>query len=150
MIRTLLSMLNDEQTLARLVERANRLYSNYSNTVSNVVSNVNATFEEEGASYVLVLNVPETLTSSDVNVEFDDDTNALTVEYEYKTDHTTYSMSMSETLPEDADVDTLSATVTNGVFTVVVDKLPEPAEEIVEPEATVDPVIVTIKRKRKE
>jgi hypothetical protein len=42
----------------------------------------------------------------------------------------------------------MSATVVNGVFTIVVEKLPEPEPEaIVEP--SVDPIKVVIKKKNK-
>lgn len=145
MIRTLLSALNNADLRSELMETAASLRKTY----SNLVSNATATFEEEGDSYVMVINVPETLTSSDVNVEYDDETNSVSVETHYKRGNLTYGMTVVETLPEDADVDTLAATVTNGVFTIVVDKLP--VEELVEePEVQVDPVKVTIKRKRKE
>jgi HSP20 family molecular chaperone IbpA len=145
MIRTLLSALNNADLRSELMETAASLRKTY----SNLVSNATATFEEEGDSYVMVINVPETLTSSDVNVEYDDETNSVSVETQYKRGNLTYGMTVVETLPEDADVDTLAATVTNGVFTIVVDKLP--VEELVEePEVQVDPVKVTIKRKRKE
>ena len=141
MLRTLLSMLNDRDYLSEVRETLSGLKQAYANTLSS--------FEEEGDSYVMVLNVPEGLTSSDVNVEYDDETNTVSIETEYKRGNLSYGMSLTETLPEDADPDTLSATVTSGVFTLIVDKKPEPVE-VVEPEATVDPVIVTIKRKRKE
>lgn len=145
MIRTLLSALNNADLRSELMETAASLRKTY----SNLVSNATATFEEEGDSYVMVINVPETLTSSDVNVEYDDETNSVSVETQYKRGNLTYGMTVVETLPEDADVDTLAATVTNGVFTIVVDKLP--VEELVEePEVQVDPIKVTIKRKRKE
>jgi hypothetical protein len=58
-------------------------------------------------------------------------------------------MSFGEMLPCDADIDTMKATVVNGVFTIVVDKLPE-VVEAVEPDVPVDPIKVEIKRKRKE
>ena len=44
----------------------------------------------------------------------------------------------------------MAATVANGVFTLVVDKLPEPVkEEAPEDAAPVDPIVVPIKRKNK-
>ena len=59
-------------------------------------------------------------------------------------------MMATETLPANADADTLAATVTNGVFTLVVDKLPEPVkEEAPEEAAPIDPIVVPIKRKNK-
>jgi HSP20 family molecular chaperone IbpA len=53
-----------------------------------------------------------------------------------------------ETLPSNADVDTLTARVDSGVLTIVVDKLPvtEEVEEVVEEE----PTIVSIRRKNRK
>lgn len=142
MLRTLLSMLNDRDYLSEIRESLNSLKQACTDTLS--------TFEEEGDSYVMVLNVPEGLTSSDVNVEYDDETNTVTVETNYKRGSIAYSMKATETLPADADVDTMAATVTNGVFTLVVNKLPEPVkEEAPEEAAPVDPIVVPIKRKNK-
>jgi HSP20 family molecular chaperone IbpA len=60
-------------------------------------------------------------------------------------------MVVSESLPSNADPDTLSATVVNGVFTLVVDKLPEPEPEP-EPveEAKADSIVVEVKRKNRK
>ena len=72
-------------------------------------------------------------------------------EVAYKTENSSFRRTFTETLPTDADLDTLTARVDNGVLTVTVDKLPEPAPEPKsEPEAnSVDPTHVEIKRKRK-
>ena len=142
MFRTLLSMLNDRDHLSELRESLNSLKQACTDTLSG--------FEEEGDSYVMVLNVPEGLKSSDVNVEYDDEANTVTVETNYKRGSIAYSMKATETLPADADVNTMAATVANGVFTLVVDKLPEPVkEEAPEEAAPVDPIVVPIKRKNK-
>lgn len=141
MFRTLLSMFNDRDFLSEVRETLSGLKQAYANTLSN--------FEEEGSSYIMVLNVPKELTSSDVNVEYDDETNSVTVETNYERGSVVYSMKATETLPADADADTLTATVVNGVFTLVVDKLPEPVEEEVPEVVPIDPVVVPIKRKNK-
>lgn len=144
MIRTLLSMLNDERLYARFAKTANGLREAY----SNVMNNINSTFVEEDGNYVYSLNVPTELTSADVNVEYDDETKSVTVEIEHKHGNTSYKMTTYETLPSDANIDTMSATVVNGVFTIVVEKLPEPEPEaIIEP--SVDPIKVVIKKKNK-
>ena len=142
MFRTLLSMLNDRDYLSDVRESLCSLKQACADTLSS--------FEEEGDSYVMTLNVPEGLKSSDVNVEYDDETNTVTVETSYKRGSVAYSMKATETLPADADVDTMAATVVNGVFTLVVDKLPEPVkEEAPEEAAPIDPIVVPIKRKNK-
>ena len=142
MFRTLLSMLNDRDYLSDVRESLCSLKQACADTLSS--------FEEEGDSYVMVLNVPEGLKSSDVNVEDDAEANTVTVETSYKRGSISYSMKATETLPADADVNTMAATVANGVFTLVVDKLPEPVkEEAPEDVAPVDPIVVPIKRKNK-
>ena len=142
MFRTLLSMLNDRDYLSEVRESLSSLKQACADTLSG--------FEKEGDSYVMALNVPEGLTSSDVNVEYDDEANTVTVETKYERGSVVYSMKATETLPADADVDTMTATVVNGVFTLVVDKLPEPVkEEVTEEAAPIDPIVVPIKRKNK-
>ena len=142
MFRTLLSMLNDRDYLSEVRESLSSLKQACTDTLSS--------FEEEGDSYVMTLNVPEGLKSSDVNVEYDDETNTVTVETSYKRGSVAYSMKATETLPANADADTMAATVTNGVFTLVVDKLPEPVtDEAPEETAPIDPIVVPIKRKNK-
>ena len=140
MLRTLLSMLNDRDYLSEVRESLCSLKQACADTLSS--------FEEEGDSYVMVLNLPEGLKSSDVNVEYDDEANTVTVETNYERGSVVYSMKATETLPADADVDTMAATVVNGVFTLVVDKLPETVQEVPE-DAPIDPVVVPIKRKNK-
>lgn len=142
MIRTLLSMLNDEKLRTRIAESTNGLCKAY----SDVMNNLNSKFEEDGDNYVFVLNVPNGTTSADINVEYDDETNMVTVEVSRKSGNFSSKMSFSETLPCDADIDTMKATVVNGVFTIVVDKLPEAEPETVD-EANVDPITVEVKRK---
>ena len=83
MFRTLLSMLNDRDYLSEVRESLCSLKQACADTLSS--------FEEEGDSYVMVLNVPEGLKSSDVNVEYDDEANTVTVETSYKRGSISYS-----------------------------------------------------------
>ena len=141
MLRTLLALLND----ADLQCRARKAY----NEVVKPFINFGPSFEEEGNSYILVDNLPDGFTGENVNVEVDEDENTITVEVAYKTENTSFRRTFTEVLPTDADLDTLTARVDNGVLTVVVDRRPEPEPEP-EPETnSVDPTHVEIKRKRK-
>ena len=135
MLRTLLTLLND----ADLQCRARKAY----NEVVKPFINFGSSFEEEGNSYILVDNLPDGFTGENVNT--------ITVEVAYKTENTSFRRTFTEVLPTDADLDTLTARVDNGVLTVVVDRRPEPVPEPEpEPEASsVDPTHVEIKRKRK-
>ena len=146
MFRTLLSLLDDESIRTRIVATANNLCKAY----TDASANLDASFEEEGDNYVFVLNVPKDTTSADVNVEYDDETNAVSVEISREGEKYSTKMVYVETLPANADPDTLSATVTNGVFTLIVDKLPEPVESEPVCEAVVDPIVVAVKRKNRK
>ena len=112
--------------------------------------NFNSAFELEDNTYVMVLNVPEATTGNDIDVEYDEETNTLSVKYSFENGRVSFSNTVVETLPSNADVDTLTARVVSGVLTVTVDALPEPEpeEEILE-EEYVDPTVVSIKRKNK-
>ena len=111
--------------------------------------NFGSSFEDEGNSYVLVDNLPDGFTGENVNVEVDEDENLITVEVAYKTENTSFRKTFTEVLPTDADLDTLTARVDNGVLTIVVDRLPEPEPESEPVTDSVDPTYVEIKRKRK-
>lgn len=111
--------------------------------------NFNSAFEREDDTYVMVLNVPSQTTGNDVEVEYDEDTNVLSVHYSFENGSLSLSNTVSETLPEDADVDTITARVVNGVLTVTVDALPEPEPEPEVVEEPTDTTVVTVKRKKK-
>ena len=143
MLRTLLTLLNDTD----LQCRARKAY----NEVVKPFINFGSSFEEEGNSYILVDNLPDGFTGENVNVEVDEDENTITVDVAYKTENSSFRRTFTETLPTDADLDTLTARVDNRVLTCVVDKVPEPeSEPESKPETnSVDPTHVEIKRKRK-
>ena len=142
-------MLSDADFQSRAREVLNGLdgfVEPYVDDISTFVDDV-PSFVSEGDSYVLVLRIPDGLNGNNVNVEVDEDENTLTVKTSYESEKVKYSREYLETLPSDADLDTLSARVSNGVLSVVVDKLPEPDTEPVTD--AVDPTFVEIKRKKK-
>lgn len=141
MLRTLMTLLND----ADLQCRARKAFDE----VLKPFVDFGSSFEEEGDSYLLTLNVPDAVKGENVNVEYDEDENTLTVETTYETKNSTFIRRVTETLPLDANVETLSARVDNGVLTVLVDKMPEPEPEDEPVTDSVDPTYVEIKRKRK-
>ena len=140
MLRTMLSLLGDKEFQCR----ARKSLTDFVNQL-----NFKSAFELEGDTYVMVLNVPESITGNDIDVEYDEETNTLSVQYAIENSRVSFSNTVIETLPENADIETLNARVVNGVLTVTVDALPEqvPVEEVVE--ETVDPTVVIIKRKDK-
>ena len=140
MFKTMLSLLSDRDFQCR----ARKSLNDFINQL-----NFNSAFEREDDTYVMVLNVPSQTTGNDVDVEYDEDTNVLTVRYSFENGSVSFANTVSETLPEDADVDTLNARVVNGVLTVTVDALPEPEPEEEVLEEDVDPTVITVKRKKK-
>lgn len=89
-------------------------------------------FKDEGESYVLKLKTCNVIDNRHVEVEYEDSTNSVTIKvrYAYKkkvdpySDYcaTTFDWWLTKPLPKDADPDTLTANVGNGVVTVVVKK----------------------------
>lgn len=141
MFRTFLTLLSDADLQCRMRKA-------YDEVVKPFI-NFGSSFEDEGNSYVLVDNLPDGFTGENVNVEVDEDENLITVEVAYKTENTSFRKTFTEVLPTDADLDTLTARVDNGVLTIVVDRLPEPEPESEPVTDSVDPTYVEIKRKRK-
>lgn len=141
MFRTFLTLLSDADLQCRMRKA-------YDEVVKPFI-NFGSSFVEEGDSYILVDNLPDGLTGENVNVEVDEDENVITVEVAYKTENASFRKTFTEVLPTDADLDTLTARVDNGVLTIVVDRLPEPEPESEPVTDSVDPTYVEIKRKRK-
>ena len=140
MIKTLLTLLRDEDFQCR----ARKSLTDFAKQL-----NFNSAFEREGDTYVMVLNVPSQTVGSDIDVEYDEDNNTLSVSYSFNNKNVSFSNTVVETVPEDADTDTINARVVNGVLTVTMDVLPELEEELDEVD-NVDPTFVSVKRKTKE
>lgn len=95
-----------------------------------VESPTGSEFEEEDGSYVLVIKTCEGVNNKHVSVEYDDNTNTVRVTTNYSRSSENgefgYNNYVAKSLPQDADPDTLGASVVNGVVTVIVDKRPLP------------------------
>ena len=144
MLRTLITLLDNSDLQNRILGALKEYtepfdvkpFDNYSS------------FEEEDNTYIKIVNLPEGMTASNVDIEYDEETHTIAIEISHKTENSSYKNMMRETLPSNADVDTLTARVDSGVLTIVVDKLPvtEEVEEVVEEE----PTIVSIRRKNRK
>lgn len=138
MLRTLLSILNSpyyEDFFSRKID------------TSFPFKNLSTPFEEEGVSYIKVINLPDGMKHNNVNVEYNEDDRTLTVELTDSTEYSSYSSKFIERLPSDADVNTISARVDSNVLTIVVDKLPE--TDVNEDCEEEKPIIIDVKRKKK-
>lgn len=78
-------------------------------------------FIKENGSYIMAVILPEGIKSENINIEYDDEENTLTVGFSYKERNVSYSKTATEIVPFDADINTLSARVDGKVLTIVVD-----------------------------
>lgn len=140
MFNTLMRLLSDSNLdyLQNRLTQGIKTLSSYFN-MSN--------FVKENGQYVLTVDVDEDATAKNVNVDYDDETRLLTVKYELKKKNFSSKSVFEEALPEDADEETINATIADGKLTITVDVLPEVEE--VEPEPEEDETVIKINRKRK-
>jgi len=103
--------------------------------------------EDKEDHYELALDVADDAKASNVSVNYDDETRELSVEYKYESANYKNTATVIETLPVDADEETIGATVENGKFTLTVWKK---VVEDNEPEEEVSDVIVPINRKNRK
>lgn len=104
-------------------------------------------FEDKDGHYELVLDVAEDAKASNVNVDYDDETRELTVEYKYESKNYNSKSVITETLPLDADEDTIEATVEDGKLTILIDKKVVEEDEA-EPEVPSN--VVKVNRKNRK
>lgn len=102
--------------------------------------------EDKDDHYELVLEVAEDAKANNVQVDYDDETRELTVEYKYESKNYNSKSVITETLPFDADEDTIEATVEDGKLTITVGK------KVVEEEAVDEApsIVVKVNRKNKK
>lgn len=126
MLNSLIRLLDDsnlnylENRLSAGIDRFKKAFGAYFSTI-----------EDKEDHYELVLDVAADAKASNVTVDFDDDTRELSIEYKYETKNYSNSSSIVETLPYDADEDTIDATVEDGKLTILIQKkvVENPAEE---------------------
>lgn len=138
MFNSLIQLLSDSELENRLWGTLNRCLTPF--------SGLDSSFDKTEDGYNLVLDVAKDATASNVSVDFDDETHILTVAYNYKNVNSTTSTTIKETLPDDADEETLEATVADGKLTITVKRRVDP---VCEDDATPqDPTVVPIRRKK--
>lgn len=80
-----------------------------------------------GETYELNFNVDKNATSKNFDVDLEN--NTISVKYNMENGNKKTSFSILETLPKDADTDTIEANVKDGVFNLKMEKLPLPEED---------------------
>lgn len=73
---------------------------------------------EEDNTFKATFYFFEKVTSENVNIELNEDENQITISSNYESNGCKYSTSITETLPKNADYDTLKAVLNKGVLTV--------------------------------
>ena len=140
MLNSLLRLL-DNYDYGYLERRLNEGFK----TLNKVFAANFSSFEDKEDHYELVLDVADDAKASNVTVDYDDETRELAVEYNYQAKNFKSRSIVKETLPDNADEDTIEATVENGELTITVAKKAEPEVEEEVPET--DEKTVKINRK---
>lgn len=78
--------------------------------------------EDKEDHYELILDVAEDANAGNVTVDFDDETRELSIEYKYESENYKNASSIVETLPADADEDTIEASVEGGKLSISIGK----------------------------
>ena len=138
-------------SLIRLLDDSNLNY--LQNRISEGLEHLKKTFggyfttlEDKGEYYELVLDVAEDAKASNVTVDYDEDTRELQVNYTYDGKNFKNTSRIVEVLPDDADDETIEASVEDGQLVVKIEKLLPEEEPVEEP---VDETVVKVNRKKK-
>jgi len=123
--------------LMRLLTDSDYFENQFNHAVKSYFGNVESSLKKTDKGYELVVPVAVDATAKNVTVDFDDEDRLLTINYSYKSKNCSTATTVSETLPEDADADTLSASVVDGELKVSVDFLPKKEVETNENTKTV-------------
>lgn len=111
--------------LMRLLTDSDYFENQFNHAVKSYFGNVESSLKKTDKGYELVVPVAVDATAKNVTVDFDDKDRLLTINYSYKSKNCSTTTTVSETLPKDADADTLSASVIDGELKISVDFLPK-------------------------
>ena len=123
--------------LMRLLTDSDYFENQFNHAVKSYFGNVESSLKKTDKGYELVVPVADDATAKNVTVDFDDEDRLLTIKYSYKSKNCSTTTTISETLPEDADAETLSASVSDGKLKVSADFLPKKEVETDEDTKTV-------------
>lgn len=123
--------------LMRLLTDSDYFENQFNHVVKSYFGNVESSLKKTDKGYELVVPVANDATAKNVTVDFDDEDRLLTIKYSYTSKNCSTATTVSETLPEDADADTLSASVADGKIKISVDFLPKKEVETDEDTKTV-------------
>lgn len=95
--------------------------------VSNLVENINLNFKDEEGNFLVIYDLPG-VKEKDLKVEIND--NTISVYAERKDKYKSFVYSKTLTIPKSYDINTLTATLSDGVLTLKAMPLPETKKEI--------------------
>ena len=85
---------------------------------------VHSTFQlNEDGKYVAVYHMGDNVKGNMIDVEVDDDSRTISVSYKYESENGVVNSSCAETIPQNADIDTMDAVFDDGDLTVTMDCL---------------------------
>jgi HSP20 family molecular chaperone IbpA len=122
MLNTLIKLLENDSLMEKASKLLNDNFLNFENVFgANSFSNINNTFTEVDGKYEMRVAVGNDATEDNVTIDLHG--SVLYVKYQKSTDKQVRMFKIVETLPIDADLDTLDASIADGVLTIKVDKL---------------------------
>lgn len=124
MFNSLMRLLDDSS----LWDYRNRIMRNMDNIFSDYGHKFSA-FKDLDDHYELSIAVAKDAKASNVKVDFDDETGMLSVSYYYQKDGFKSSSMVEQTLPDDADAETIDAKLSNGELLITAKKVVKQAEE---------------------
>lgn len=138
----LLRLLGD----SNLENLENRLYAG-AQRLKSLISEYDSLgkFNETENGYELRTAVDADATAKNVTVDYDEDSRDIEVTYRYQRDNYSSVSKFQVSLPDNADDETINATIQDGYLTISVDRYPE--KKVAEPEEETDPTVIKVNRK---
>ena len=121
MLNTLIKLLENDSLMEKASKLLNDNFLNFENVFgANSFSSIDNTFTEVDGKYEMRVAVGNDATEDNVTIDLHG--NVLHVKYNKSTDTQVRAFKIIETLPIDANLDTLDAKIVDGMLIVTVDK----------------------------
>lgn len=121
MLNTLIKLLENDSLIEKVSKFFNENFLNFENVFGeNSFSSINNTFTEVDGKYEMRVFVGNDATEDNVTIDLHG--NVLHVKYHKSTDTQVRTFKIVETLPIEANLDTLDAKIVDGILIVTVDK----------------------------
>jgi HSP20 family molecular chaperone IbpA len=81
-----------------------------------------SSFYLEDNTYTMNLNIPKNVSKENINVDIDDEMRTISISYEYNDDYGSSSYQHTETVPEDANLDTIDVLFDSNKLNITIKK----------------------------